>query len=202
MKMNTHTVILFAIILFPLQLSGQIVIKENFEGSTKLDWEEHSEKKNSALVQNGYLELKTDNALFPCTTRTYLPIDPDEDFNIKCELFIPHFGNGLYGIMFDMDEDFNKNLVLFNKSTVYCFLYNNGKILEKGDRALIKLPSKEKDCTINLEFIRKGSKCIININNMKAVEIPKKHMSSSLFGFYSSSTLLINSFEVYQEDGQ
>lgn len=109
------------ICLTAAEVSAQTVVSEEFDGSTHLDWQEYADKTGSALAQNGYFELKPLSKETVVMTRAMLPIDVEGDFKVCCTVFLPHMGDdNKFGIFFDMDDSFNKTLMLFAKERVSC----------------------------------------------------------------------------------
>lgn len=184
------------------EVSAQTVISEEFDGSTRLDWMEYADKTGLALAQNGYFELKPQSKESVAITRTMLPIDVDGDFKVCCTVFLPHLGDdNAFGIFFDMDDSFNKTLMLFSKQRVSCVLFNHDKVMPVGDEQRIKFEGK-RNSRAELELRREGSKIIVTLNNMKVYELRRNTIHTPLFGFYTDTEMRIESFSVEQDNGR
>ena len=204
--------------LFPICVSAQ-VYKEDFDGATKLVWEEYAEKERSALVQNGCFELQSLDKHYNATVNIKLPIDVEaDDFVIKAEILVPRINDkDRFGIFFDNDSNFHSRGVLFCENRAY-----SGKIMDdyvdksefeedsryklnpnarfRGGRMhRIKLESG-KNKVVNIELKKRGLKFTVSINNMQVVEFPKEEMKNALFGFYTETSMQIRSFELHVDE--
>ncbi len=185
------------------EASAQTVISEEFDGSTHLDWQEYVDKKTgSVLAQNGYFELKPLSKETVVTTRAMLPIDVEGDFKVCCTVFLPHLGDdNKFGIFFDMDDSFNKTLMLFAKERVSCVKYNYDKIMPEGDEQRIKFDGK-RNSRAEIELRREGNKIIVTLNNMQVYELRRDTIHTPLFGFYTDTEMRVESFSVEQDSGR
>lgn len=189
-------------LLAAAEVSAQVKITEDFEGATRLDWEEYAEKECSALTKNGYFELKSTAKETAATTRVMLPVDVDYDFTVRCSIVMPRMGKeDSFGIFFDRDDSFNITLMLFTEQYVSCMLFNNSNIQPAGDTQRIKFKGG-RDCRAELELRREGRKITVTLNNMKVYELRRNTMLTPLFGFYTSSAMRIESFSVEQDNGR
>lgn len=180
-------------------VSAQTLVEETFDGSVKLDWQEYADKEASALTQNGYFEIKSLNKDLAASTRVELPVDTDFDFTVKCTVLLPNLGKtDSFGIFFDMNDNFDKTLILFSESKVECVKFNNGRVLPEGDSQRIKFQGG-RNCRIDLELKRRGRKFTVLLNNMKVYELTREKMLSPLFGFYTTGVMRIESFVVEQD---
>ncbi len=180
-------------------VSAQTLVEETFDGSVKLDWQEYADKEASALTQNGYFEIKSLNKDLAASTRVELPVDTDFDFTVKCTVLLPNLGKtDSFGIFFDMNDNFDKTLILFSESKVECVKFNNGRVLPEGDSQRIKFQGG-RNCRVDLELKRRGRKFTVLLNNMKVYELTREKMLSPLFGFYTTGVMRIESFVVGQD---
>lgn len=180
-------------------VSAQTLVEEKFDGSVKLDWQEYADKEASALTQNGYFEIKSLNKDLAASTRVELPVDTDFDFTVKCTVLLPNLGKtDSFGIFFDMNDNFDKTLMLFSESKVECVKFNNGRVLPEGDSQRIKFQGG-RNCRVDLELKRRGRKFTVLLNNMKVYELTREKMLSPLFGFYTTGVMRIESFVVEQD---
>lgn len=181
------------------EVSAQTVISEEFDGSTRLDWQEYADKTCSALPKNGYFELKAMAKETAATTRTMLPIDIEDNFVVRCSILLPRMDKeNTFGIFFDMDDNFNKTLMLFSVHRVACLLFNNDKVQSAGDTQRIKFEGG-RNCRADLELRREGNKITVTLNNMEVYDLRRNTMHTPLFGFYTDTEMHIESFSVEQD---
>lgn len=192
---------LIAGLVLSVEVSAQTLVEEKFDGSVKLDWQEYADKEASALTQNGYFEIKSLDKESAAATRVELPIDTDLDFTVKCTVLLPNLGKSdSFGIFFDMNENFDKTLMLFSESKIECVKYNNGRVMPEGDSQRIKFQGG-RNCRVEIELKRYGRKFTVLMNNMKVYELTREKMLTPLFGFYTTGTMRIESFVVEQDTG-
>jgi len=188
-------------LLLPLGAAAQgLKIVDAFDGSSPLEWEEYSEKEASAMILNGYLELKCMQKDWMATIMTTLPIYVEHDFKISCNLTVSRLDKeSRFGVLIDRDEAFNKCAFLFCEGTFECRFLNNGKFREAGETQRVKLKGG-KDRSVDLVLERKGGKYILSVDNMGVFE-QRLPITTPLFGFYTdgNSTLRINSVTVEQD---
>lgn len=198
--MDMKRLVLLMLALLITSVAGaQVRIVEDFENSTALDWSEYADKRMSALVMMGALELKALEDFMPVSCTAELPVVPEYDFKIKAKLFIPKVDDKhVFGVIVDMDEDFNKIAFLFSEDMFVVRHYNNGKIdSEKGEIRPIKLKGG-KDRTMELEVIRRGGSYIVNYDNIEVLRW-KRRLESPHFGFFTTSHLKVDEVIVEQE---
>ncbi len=173
---------------------------DDFDGSSTIDWQEYVEKEASSLVGEGYLELKCMNKEQPATTTADLPLFIDHDFKITCDLVVPRLNKeDRFGILFDMDEAFNKCLFLLREGIFECHLFNDGREQPGGEVRRIKLKGG-RDRAVQVVLERKGDKYIFSADNMKIIEF-RRSVGSPVFGFYveNNAALRIDRVTVEQE---
>lgn len=188
-------------LLAPAAAAAQgLKLVDEFDGSSTIDWEEYVEKEASSLIKEGYLELKSMNKEQPATTTADLPLFIDHDFKITCDLVVPRLNKeDRFGIIFDMDEAFNKCLFLLREGIFECHLFNGGQEQNGGEVRRIKLKGG-RDRAVQVVLERKGDKYIFSADNMKIIEF-RRAVGSPVFGFYveNNATLRVKQVIIEQE---
>lgn len=194
-----HIITLLLALLIASSANGQIRIVEDFEDSTSLDWTEYADKDVRAVVQMGALELEAMDSEFAVNCTTELPIIPEYDFKVIAKLTIPKIDDeNLFGILVDMDEDFNKLAFLFMEGLFVVRHYNNGVIdKSRGEIRQIKLKGG-KNRTMELVLTRKGGSYIIEYDNIEVFRW-KRALHSPHFGFYTTGKLRVEEMILEQE---
>lgn len=154
--------LLILCLLLPLGISAQTSIKEEFDGSSTLEWNEYADKHTSALIQNGCMMLKPHKAR-QASTKVKLPIETDYDFTVEAELFYRKFSNlSIFGILYN--DAFN---ISVNSNKYVLAMTRDGAV----NRQRIKL-TQGKDVTIIVALKRTAKGLTITINNMEVLEAP------------------------------
>lgn len=192
---------LLGVLIYTSTSFAQIKLTETFDDAGTLDWDEHATKKTSALIKMGALELEALDKDYKVWCLTDLPIIPEYDFKITAKLIIPKITEtDTFGVLIDMDEDFNMSAFLFTEDKFRACKFNNGKILtDVGSERHIKLPkSKERKMEVVIE--RRGSKYLVSYDNIDTFKwsVP---ISSPAFGFISYSHLKVDELIIEQYYG-
>ncbi|MDR3287039.1 MAG: hypothetical protein LBT27_06325 [Prevotellaceae bacterium] len=197
--MRTKILLLFVLAL-PINILAQNpTIVETFDDKVSLDWQEYADKKASALIQNGFLELQCKEKGKAATVQVELPISVEHDFKLYSKIMVHKINDeNRFGIIIDMDENFNKCLFLLKESLFSCHIYNDGKMVS-GDERPIKLKGG-KNQVVDIILERRGNKYIFYMNNMKIYEF-RRNLTSPVFGFYTEneSSISIDEFKMEQE---
>ena len=132
-------------------------------------------------------------------TETDLPIQTEYDYKITSKLIIPKINSDeIFGILFDMDEKFNRLAFIFSEDSFKVCTFNGGKFnFENSYDLIIKLP-KGKDKLMEFVLEQKGGKLIISYDNMEIFS-QKRTIYSPIFGFITTSKLQIDEVVVEQE---
>jgi hypothetical protein len=172
-------------------------IIEKFDDKVFLDWQEYADKNASAIVKAGFLELQCKEKERAAIVLVDLPISVESDFKISGKIIVPKLNDeNRFGIIIDMDEDFNKCIFLLKESLFSCYVYGNGKFVT-GEERRIKLKGG-KNQTVDFVLERRGNKYIFSTNNMKIFEYRRK-ITSPVFGFYTENESLIKIDELVIE---
>ena len=136
-------------------------IKEQFYGSSSLNWGEYATKDRQAIIKDGYLEIQNQIDTEAARIFVDLPIDPQKDFEIST-ILIPSDINdkNYFGMELDYNEDFEQIGFLLKENTLALTIAS--VIKQEID---IKLSKKQKN--INLTISRIGDKYTITINNVE-----------------------------------
>ncbi|WP_418982874.1 hypothetical protein [Alistipes sp.] len=186
-------------LVLPLAAAAQTKITETFVETPTLDWEEYADKQGSALVQSGYIELKSLVRDRFATILTELPVFTDYDFKLSARLLVPKIDDtNRFGILIDRSENFDTCLFLLKEEYFGCFVYNNGKEVS-GWTERTKLKGG-KNRTVEIVLERKAGRYIFTVNNMEIFRL-RRPMNDPIFGFYTEneSSIRIEEFTVEQD---
>ena len=190
--------VLAFVLLCTVVVSAQIRIVDNFDGATALDLNEHADKDVSALVKMGVLDLEVHKEGFYVFCSSDLPILLEHDFKITIKLIVPKIDEkNQFGILFDMDEDFNRLAFVFQEDKFIACPYNRGRFMdEMGEELKIKLP-KARNKNMEVVIERKGGKIIVSYDNMEVLRW-KRQLNSPYLGFVTSSHLKVDEVIIEQ----
>ncbi len=187
------------VILIGSAANAQIRIHEDFENSAILDWTEYADKDASAIIKMGALHLDIHKEGYRINCTTELPVVPEYDFRLKAKLLIPKVSEDEYfGVLFDMDDNFNKLAFIFSEDSFEVRLYNRGRFVEEyGDFRRIKL-KKGRNVEMEFELIRSGGSVIVQYNNIEIFR-QKRPIHSPHFGFITNSKLSVEELILEQD---
>lgn len=193
--------LLFVVTIFICAFANaQMRITDTFDSSGVLDWNEYANKEKSALIMMGMLNLEVHKAANVLVyTETDLPIQTEYDFKISSKLIVPKIeSDEIFGILFDMDEKFNRLAFVFTEDKFIACNLKGGKFdFENSYENLIKLP-KAKDKNMEIVLEQKGGKLIVSYDNMEVLK-QKRKINSPIFGFITTSKLQIDEVVLEQE---
>lgn len=179
--------------------NAQIRIVDTFDAAGTLDWNEFAQKEQSALIKMGLFELenKTQGALVK--SETELPVLPEYDFKVTSKLIVPKIeGDEIFGILFDMDEKFNRLAFIFKEDYFLACVYNrNGFNWTNAYDEVIKLP-KAKNREIEVIIEQRAGKLIVSYENIEIFS-QRRTLQSPNFGFVTTSKLKIDEVIVEQD---
>jgi len=164
-----NIVLFFALSLLTMPLFGQY--SDDFE-SNRLGWNEVAYKNRSAIIQNGkmHLESKSDTATVLITA--YAPVDPDLDFEMKCDAAVSKIEDGKYfGMVLDYKDDMNYTRFLLTADRVMAERYVEGRKTGSRHDNLKKFKSP-KGATAVLAVRKKGDSMSLYVNDVKTIEVP------------------------------
>ena len=187
------------IILICSAANAQIRIHEDFENSTILDWTEYADRDVSAIIKMGAIHMDVHEEGWRISCTTELPVVPEYDFRIKVKLLIPKISKEDYfGVLFDMDDKFNKLAFIFSEDSFDIGILNRGQFVEEyGDSRRIKL-KKGRNVEMEFELIRSGGSVIVQYNNIEIFR-QKRPIHSPHFGFITNSKLRVEDLILEQD---
>ncbi len=176
--------------------------KETFDYNT-FDWEEVSEKNQSAIIADGYLTLtnkKKDEAVRITTT---YPVKVKRNFTITNTFLIPELNDkNRFGIIFNYADNDNYSSFLIAEGHFWYYTKKEGKMkLEKDGKMKLK-GGKNKTVTITIQ--KQGSELNFRVDDMPVYTV-KKNLAFPNFGFYSEgpkTTIMVDEIVIdqYQEE--
>lgn len=173
--------ILIALCLLSLcfaKAQGKRVIKDNFE-TNRFQWEEFYEKKTSASVQNGFLELDCDeDDLFALSVAEF-PIDVDRNFDVSFSINADVDDDYWFGIVFNYEDANNFNYLIVQEKSFRLYNRVNGISSLSRRIAIILKEGRSKDVKIAMN--KKGKKLIFYLDDMEVISVTKS-MTSNVFG--------------------
>ena len=142
--------LLFSLLLITLSTFAQTAITqtaitETFEGAGRLDWHEYATKQSRALIIMDALNIEVLEKNYIAWCLSDLPIIPEYDFKITAKLNVPKINDtDFFGILIDMDKDFNMTAFLFSENIFKARKFNYGNFLPCiGTDIHIKLPESK-----------------------------------------------------------
>lgn len=191
-----------ALALLPMLCSAQLRIVDEFEGSSRFEWDEVVDKKNfSVLVLDGYLEIKHlsgEEGFIYCPTK--LPINPNYDCKITANLRFPKLDKeSRFGMVIDIDgKTLDQYAFLMEAGLFTACLFNDGKALEKPRFTRTTKFKYGKDITVEVVLERKGSKWVFSYDNIEIFEWPIKEFNAPFFAFVTETDMRVEKIVVEQ----
>lgn len=191
-----------ALALLPMLCMAQLRIVDEFDGSSRFEWDEMIDKKNfSVLVQNGYLEIKplnNEGTIVYCSTK--LPLVSDFDCKITANLRFPKLDKySRFGLVIDIDgKTLDQYAFLMEAGLFTACLFNDGRPLPTPRFQRTTKFRYGKDVTVEVVLERKGSKWIFSYDNIEIFEWPIKEFNSPLFAFVTQVEMQVEKLVVEQ----
>lgn len=155
------------------------IITDNFE-SNKFQWEEFYEKKYSSSIQDGFLELKSDDDDQSVWSVAELPIDIDKNFEITYNFNVNSISDDCwFGIVFNYEDGNNYNCLIVQEKKFRLINRINGISSVSRRNDIILKSGRSKDVKIKMK--KKGRKLSFLVNDMDVIDITK-NMTNNIFG--------------------
>lgn len=161
------------------EAQGKRIIKDNFE-SNKFQWEEFYEKSYSSSIQDGFLELKSDEEDQSVWSVAELPIDTDKNFEITYNFKVNSISDDCwFGIVFNYEDANNFNCLIVQEKKFRLINRVNGvsSISRRNDIILKKGHFKD----VKIQMKKKGRKLSFLVDNMDIITITK-NVTNNIFG--------------------
>ncbi len=203
MKMNKFMALALCLVMGSAVASADVIVKEDFQGATRLSWSEYILGKTSATVKDGFLEIKSKPSLVAALlggqtyarVSTVLPIEINTDFVIRTTLCPEKIDyTSLFGIEFDRDKWFNSYSFLICQD--WCAVQVAGKTVTSIP---VKVEGGKKQ-EIQLVVTKTGGICKIEINGMTATSFRMDDLYYPHFAFVvnGDNTVKVTEFIVEQ----
>lgn len=177
--MSRAFLMLFCLLSFYFaEAQGKRVIKDNFE-TNRFQWEEFYEKKASASIQEGYLELDCDEDDLSAWSVAELPIDVDRNFDVSFSFQARVDDDSWFGIVFNYEDANNFNYLIVQEKQFRLVNRVNGVSSLSRRNAIILKEGKNKDVKIAMN--KKGKKLTFLVDDMEVISVTKS-MTSNVFG--------------------
>ena len=160
------------------EAQGKRVIKDNFE-TNRFQWEEFYEKKASASIQEGYLELDCDEDDLSAWSVAELPIDVDRNFDVSFSFHADVDDDYWFGIVFNYEDANNFNYLIVQEKQFRLVNRVNGVSSLSRRNAIILKEGRNKDVKIAMN--KKGKKLTFLVDDMEVISVTKS-MTSNVFG--------------------
>lgn len=187
-----RTIFLIIILICAMTLNAQIKIVEDFENGATLGWEEFSNKTGSAIIKEGFIELKSHKKRQVAATNVKLPINGNYDFKITAKILIPKFNKKMGLDIFFLDS--NLKPVFFagvTENRLFSF------VDQKPIQSKIKLPKgNDKIIEFVIEFI--GNDVTLTVDNVELIRT-EKNGCPELIGFDTNTLIKIDEVIIEQE---
>lgn len=187
-----RTIFLTLLLICAMTLNAQMKIVEDFENGATLEWEEFSNKAGSAIVKEGFIELKSSKKHQIAATSAKLPINGNYDFKITAKILIPKFNKrtGLDIILSDS-----------NLTPVFFAGFSENKLFSLADmkpiQSKIKLPKgTDKKIEVVIEVI--GNDVIVTVDNVELIRT-EKNGYPELIAFDTNTHIKIDEVIIEQE---
>lgn len=195
-------VILIASALLPMLCSAQLRIVDEFDGTSRFEWDEIVDKKSfSVLVLDGYLEIKpmsNEEGFVYCPTK--LPISTDYDCKITANLRFPKLDKeSRFGLVIDIDgKTLDQYAFLMEAGVFTACLFNDCTPLPKPQFRRATKFKYGKDVTVEVVLERKGSKWVFSYDNMEIFEWPIREFNAPFFAFVTEVEMQVEKMIVEQ----
>lgn len=177
--MNRAFLMVFCLLSFYFaEAQGKRVIKDNFE-TNRFQWEEFYEKKASASIQEGYLELDCDEDDLSAWSVAELPIDVDRNFDVSFSFHADVDDDYWFGIVFNYEDANNFNYLIVQEKQFRLVNRVNGVSSLSRRNAIILKEGRNKDVKIAMN--KKGKKLTFLVDDMEVISVTKS-MTSNVFG--------------------
>lgn len=177
--MNRAVLMVFCLLSFYFaEAQSKRVIKDNFE-TNRFQWEEYYEKKTSASIQEGYLELDCDEDDLSSWSVAELPIDVDRNFDVSFSFHADVDDDYWFGIVFNYEDANNFNYLIVQEKQFRLVNRVNGVSSISRRNAIILKKGRNKDVKIAMN--KKGKKLIFLVDDMEVISVTKS-MTSNVFG--------------------
>lgn len=154
------------------------IIKDNFE-SNRFQWDEFYEKKTSASIQDGFLELKCDEDDLDALSIAELPIDIEKNFDLAFNFHVNVNDDYWFGIVFNYEDRNNFSYLLIQEKRFILFNKINGMTNAIRRLPIILKDGRDKDVKIAMN--KKGKKLTFLVDDMEVVTVTKK-VTNNVFG--------------------
>ena len=170
--------VFFLLSFYFAEAQGKRVIKDNFE-TNRFQWEEFYEKKDSASIQEGYLELDCDEDDLSAWSVAELPIDVDRNFDVSFSFHADVDDDYWFGIVFNYEDANNFNYLIVQEKQFRLVNRVNGVSSLSRRNAIILKEGRNKDVKIAMN--KKGKKLTFLVDDMEVISVTKS-LTSNVFG--------------------
>lgn len=195
-------ILLFAWALLPMLGFAQLRLVDEFDGSSRFEWDEIVDKKNfSVLVHSGFLEIKplnNEEGFIYCPTK--LPIVPNYDCKITVNLRFPKLEkDSQFGLVVDLDgKTLDQYAFLMEPGLFTACLFNDCTPLEKPRFRRTTKFKYGKDIAVEVVLERKGSKWVFSYDNIEIFEWPIREFNTPIFAFVTEVEMQVEKMIVEQ----
>ena len=170
--------VFFLLSFYFAEAQGKRVIKDNFE-TNRFQWEEFYEKKASASIQEGYLELDCDEDDLSAWSVAELPIDVDRNFDVSFNFHADVDDDYWFGIVFNYEDANNFNYLIVQEKQFRLVNRVNGVSSLSRRNAIILKEGRNK--AVKIAMNKKGKKLTFLVDDMEVISVTKS-MTSNVFG--------------------
>lgn len=184
-------VLFIALFAFVALSANAQSFKDTFDSNT-LGWTEMSSSDGEAVIKEGVMHLqgKKNGSNFyiytPGTdvmTSAYTTFDPQQNFEIKCKAVVKKINEkNPVGIMINYQDDYNYMLFSIDEKNAYFWEYREGKMIAYRQNAM-RLRGKRNE-ELSFQIKSTYNKIEFIVNNMTAIELRYKPITSNGIGFY------------------
>ncbi len=167
--------------------------KETFD-SNSWQWTEYSGSEGKAYIIDGVmrLESKSDNnntslvdKVENVATHAFLPMDPQNGFNIKCSAIVEKFeGKKQFGIILNYIDDMNCCVFMIKGDFAYLYKLKEGQITGRQHNQF-KLQKGKKKTQLDIDIIYMSGDLEFRVNDVQALKCKNVPIESNGFGFFA-----------------
>ena len=174
-------VLLIIVVLsaYHVNAQGKRTIRDSFE-SNRFQWEEFYEKSYSCSIQDGFLQLKSDEEDQSVWSVAELPIDVDKNFEITLNFNVNSIADDCwFGIVFNYEDANNYNCFIVQEKKFRLVNMVNGVSSISRRNEIILKKGGFKD--VKMEMKKKGRKLYFLVDDMDVIAITK-NVTNNIFG--------------------
>ena len=186
-------ILLLLMLLLGSSAKGFAQLKEDFDSNT-WQWTEYSGKLGKAYIINSVMRLESksddEEATFVdmvgnVATHAYLPLDPQDGFQIKCNALVEKLdGKKQFGLILDYIDDMNCLLFQIKEDVAFLYKMKEGRLVGQ-QKNQFKLRQNKKKTNLEIVVNYVGGELEFRVNDVQALQCKYVPIVSNGFGFFA-----------------